>query len=140
MRPVTRPIAGLLCAAVLAASPGCSTSSVEVAEEESRHLYPGMTMQEVADRLGNPTQVLKGDPGSDTVWIYRFEGGPNAAATVVMVVVFVAVIAAAVLGGGGSVNVGSGGGPDGPPSQIRLTFDGDGRLRDISAPHPVSGP
>lgn len=134
-----RSLSGFLCLTLFASSSGCSTSR-EVAESESRYLYPGMTMEEVADRLGNPTQVIKGEPGAETVWVYRFEGGPSAAATVVMVIFFVAILAAAVMAkGGGSVGGGGGGGGDGPPSQIRVRFDGDGRLIEVSPPEPVPG-
>lgn len=147
MRPGWRSVAGLLCVTLFLSATGCSTSSVEVAEEESKYLYPGMSMKEVADRLGEPTQIIKGDPGTETVWVYRFEGGTSAASTIVMVVFFVAivaVVAAAAIGskgGGGSFNIGGGGGgSDGPPMQIRITFDGDGRLRDVTPPHPVQSP
>jgi len=140
MRSGGRFVSGLLCLTILASASGCSTSR-EVAESESRTLYPGMSMQEVADRLGNPSQVIKGEPGSETLWIYRFEGGPSAAATVVMVVFFVAILAAAVMSrGGGSFSGGGGGGGDAPPCQIRVRFDGDGRLIDVTPPEPVPGP
>jgi hypothetical protein len=139
VRPGVRLIALTLCSTVLLAGLGCATGR-EQAESESKFLYPGMSMQEVSDRLGEPHQVIQGGPGTETCWIYRYEGGPSAAATVVMVLVFVAIVALAVASksGGGSFG-GGGGGSDGPPCQIRLRFDPDGRLIDVSPPHPVPG-
>jgi len=133
-------VSRLLCGAVLLASvAGCATAP-EQAESDSRYLYPGMSMQEVSDRLGNPHQVIRGEPGSDTTWVYRYEGGPSAGAVVVGVILFVAVIALVALskGGGGSFG-GGGGGSDGPPCQVRLRFDPDGRLIDFTTPQPVPG-
>jgi len=138
MRPGYRSVAGFLCLALLASGSGCSTSQEE-ADSQTRSLYPGMTMQEVADQLGNPDQVIKGDPGSETVWIYRFEGGASAAATVVLVIVAIALIALLALGGGGGSFGGGGGGNDGPPCQVQIRFSGDGRLLDVSPPQPVPG-
>ncbi|HLY09809.1 MAG TPA: hypothetical protein VKW04_10935 [Planctomycetota bacterium] len=138
MRPGYRFVSGLLSAALLVSVSGCATSR-EQAEAESRSLYPGMTMGEVADQLGPPSQVITGEPGSETVWIYRFEGGPSPAMTVLLVVLFVAIIALAFAAKGGGGFSGGGGG-DAPPCQIRLVFDGDGRLLDISPPLPVPGP
>lgn len=139
MRPGYRAIALSLSTSVLLAGLGCA-SGREQAESESRYLYPGMSMQEVSERLGEPHQVIQGGPGTETYWIYRYEGGPTAAATVVMVLVFVAIVALAVAsksGGGGSF--GGGGGGDGPPCQLRLRFDAEGRLIDVTPPQPVPG-
>jgi hypothetical protein len=138
MRSGFRLIAGGLCSVVLLASVGCVTG-VERAAEERQYLYPGMTMDEVSYQLGEPTQVIEGDPGTETAWIYRFEGGPTAVGMIVLVVFFILVIAVLVMaGGGGSIN-GGGGGGDSPPSQIRLRFGPDHRLIDVSPPHPVPG-
>jgi len=138
VNPGYRAIARVLCAALLLSALGCA-GGVERAEHERQFLYPGMTMQEVADQLGEPSQIIQGDPGTETAWIYRYEGGPGAAATVFLVIFFVLVIAALALGGGGGSISGGGGGGGGPPCQIRLRFDPDGRLRDVSPPHPVPG-
>jgi len=128
-----------LCATLLLSALGCATGR-EQAESESQYLYPGMSMQEVSDRLGDPIQVIRGEPGSETVWIYRYEGGPSTAATIFMVVFFVAIVALAFMArGGGTVSGGAFGG-EGPPCLIRLRFDGDGRLIDVSPPLPVSFP
>ncbi len=137
MRPGYRSLSALLCGALLFASTGCQ-SSQEAAQEGTASLYPGMTMEEVSDLMGPPAQAVQLD--SETHWIYRFEGGPNAVGTVFMVILFVAMIAAlAMAKGGGSIS-GGGGGGDGPPSQIRIRFGGDGRLIDVSQPQPVPGP
>jgi hypothetical protein len=96
-----------------------------------------MSMQEVSDQLGDPVLVIRGEPGSETVWVYRYEGGPTTAATILLVIFFVAIIAVAVMGKGGGSFGGGGGGSDGPPCQIRLRFDGEGRLFDVSPPQPV---
>jgi hypothetical protein len=135
MGPGYRPLCGVLCGMLLLASTGCQ-SGLEQADESRNALYPGMTMEEVSSRLGPPTQIIQGDPGTETTWVYRFEGGPNAVATVFLVILFVALIAAAAMGGGGgSFSAGGGGGGgDGPPSVIRLRFGSDGRLIESSPP------
>ncbi|HLY73942.1 MAG TPA: hypothetical protein VKU80_07465 [Planctomycetota bacterium] len=139
MHPGYRCVSIGLCAALLLSALGCATGREE-AESESQYLYPGMSMQEVSDQLGQPVQVIRGEPGSETVWIYRYEGGPSTAATILLVVFFVAIIALAVMARGGGAVSGGGFGGEGPPCVIRLRFDGDGRLIDVSPPLPVPGP
>lgn len=141
MKPGYAPVSRLLCGAVLLSSvAGCATGR-EQAESECRTLYPGMSMQEVADHLGNPHQVIRGEPGSETVWVYRYEGGPNTVAVVVGVLLFVALVALVVASkSGGGFGGGGGGGSDGPPCQIQIRFDGEGRLIDVSPPLPVPLP
>ena len=139
MRPGYRPVSLALCAAVLLPGLGCATGR-EQAESESRYLYPGLSMQEVSERLGEPHQVIRGEPGSEITWVYRYEGGPNTAAVVVGVILFVALVALVVASkSGGSFGGGGGGGSDGPPCQIRLHFDSGGRLIDVTPPQPVPG-
>jgi outer membrane protein assembly factor BamE (lipoprotein component of BamABCDE complex) len=134
IRPGYRYVSALLCGTLLLASTGCQ-SSQEAAQDSTASLYPGMTMDEVSALLGPPSQVLQLE--SETQWVYRFQGGPNAVGTVFLVILFVAMIAAlAMAKGGGSIS-GGGGGGDGPPSQIRIRFGGDGRLIDVSQPQPV---
>lgn len=139
MTPGARIISGLLCHTLLLSGLGC-VSGREQAESESRYLYPGMSMEEVSDRLGDPVQIIKGEPGTETIWIYRYEGGPTAAATVIMVIFFVAIIALVVMAKGGGSFGGGGGGGESPPCQIRIRFDREGRLIDVSPPEPVPGP
>ena len=135
MRPGYRPLCGVLCAALLLASSGCQ-SSQEAAQEGTASLYPGMSMDEVSALLGAPAQIVQLE--SETHWIYRFEGGPNAVVTVFMVILFVALIAALAMSkSGGSIGGGGGGGGDGPPSVVRIRFDSDGRLLDVSQPQPA---
>lgn len=128
----------LLCGSLLLTAAGCATGR-DQAESDSRYLYPGMSMQEVADRLGDPHQVIRGGPGTETTWVYRYEGGPNAAIVVMEVLLFLAIVALVVASKSGGGFGGGGGGSDGPPCQIRIRFDADGRLMDVSPPLPVGG-
>jgi hypothetical protein len=141
MKPGYASISRLLCGAVLVSTvAGCSTAR-EQADEGSRYLYPGMSMEEVSERLGEPNQVIKGEPGAETTWVYRFEGNVSAGMVVVSVVLFVAIVALAVASksGGGGGSFGGGGGSDGPPCQLRLRFDPEGRLINFTTPEPVPG-
>jgi hypothetical protein len=139
MRTAGRLSAIFVGACVLIWSAGCYTGQ-DYATENGLMLSPGMSMAEVESRIGEPTLIVKGDPGSDTEWIYRYSGGPSTAATVFMVVFFVVLIVAIVLSknksGSGGVFFGVGGG-GGPPYQIRLHFDREGRLLEVSRPYPV---
>ena len=139
MRKMWRPAACVLSLCLALSASGCFTGQ-EYAAESGALIRPGMSMQEVADRLGNPAQVIRGEPGTETIWVYRYQGGPSTGAVVVGVILFVAIIAAVALshGGGGSFG-GGGGGSDGPPCQVRLRFDPDGRLIDFTSPQPVPG-
>src|SRR6185295_416628 len=123
-------------------SAGCFTGR-DYAEESASLIEPGMTMSQVAGRLGDPDLTVRGDPGSDTEWIYRFEGGPSPAATVFLIIFFVllivVIVAASSKGGGGGIGA-FGGGGDAPPYQIRVHFDKEGRVLEVSPPHPVPGP
>jgi len=139
MRRMWRPVAGVLSACVALSASGCFTAQ-EWAADSGARIEPGMTMEEVAYRLGEPDLIVKGDPGTDSEWVYRFSGGPGAAATVliiVFVVVLVVFLVAAGGGGGGFGGGGWGGGGDGPPYQIKIHFGADGRVVEISPPHPV---
>jgi hypothetical protein len=103
-----------------------------------------MTMAEVRARLGDPDLVVRGDPGTETSWFYRYDGGAGTVCTVFLVIFFIILIVVLVAaasggGGGGWGGIGGGGGGDGPSAQIKLTFDPEDRLVDISQPHPVPG-
>jgi outer membrane protein assembly factor BamE (lipoprotein component of BamABCDE complex) len=135
MRPGHRSLSLVLCGSLLLASTGCQ-SGQEVAQESSASLYPGMTMEEVTALLGPPAQIVQLE--GETHWIYRFEGGPTAVATVFLVILFVAVIAVMMMSKSGG-SLGGGGGGSGPPCQVRIRFDADGRLIDYTPPHPVPG-
>lgn len=141
MKRIRRPVALLLSSCVLAAAAGCY-SSQDYAAENSLRLSAGMSMEEVQDRLGEPDLVVRGDPGTETVWVYRYTGGPSAVCLVFAAIFVVAIIAVLVLagGGGGGGSWGGGGGGDDPPCQIKLLFDPEGRLLEVSPPHPVSNP
>lgn len=123
---------------VLLSASGCYTSR-QVAEDDTRVLRLGMSMAEVREQLGDPDLVVAGDPGTETAWTYRFTGGPTPIC-IVLAVMFVAVLIIALVaaggGGGGWGGVGGGGGDD-PPVQVRMVFDGKGRLVEVSPPHPV---
>ena len=131
----------LLLSACLVWAAGCY-SGRDYAHDHSLRLSAGMSMDEVQYRLGAPDLVVRGDPGTETVWVYRYSGGPGVVATIFAVIFVVAIIAVLVLaasgGGGGSFGGGwGGGGSDEPPHQIRLLFDPEGNLVEVSPPHPV---
>lgn len=132
----------LVSACLMLWAAGCYTGQ-DYATDSGLMVSPGMTMGEVASRLGEPNLILRGDPGTDTEWVYRYEGGPSVACTVFLVIFFVALIVAIVLsknrrvGGGVFFGVGAGGGP---PYQIKLHFDSGGRLLEVSPPHAVEFP
>jgi hypothetical protein len=137
-----RPAACVVSACVALSASGCFTAQ-EWAFKSGARIEPGMTMEEVLYQLGDPDVVLKGDSGTETHWIYRYESGPSTAAYVLLIVFCVVlvvflVVASAKGGGGGSIG-GFGGGSDGPPYQIRIRFGPDGQVVDISPPHPVPG-
>lgn len=145
MKTIRLPVAILLAACIPLAASGCYTG-YDYANENSLKLSTGMTMAEVRARLGDPDLIVRGDEGTETSWFYRYDGGPGTACTVVLVIFFIVllvVLVAAASGGGGGGGWGGigggGGGGDGPPAQIKLTFDPEGRLTDISQPEPVPG-
>ena len=141
MRRLWRPAACVVSVSLALSASGCYTAQ-EWAAADGARVELGMTMEEVLYQLGDPHVVVKGDPGTDTEWIYHYEGGPSAAAYVLLIVFAVALIAVLVLasakGGGGSVG-GFGGGSDGPPCQIKIRFGPDGHVVEISPPHPIPG-
>lgn len=138
MRRFRRTVPILVSACLLLWSAGCF-SGMDYAHENSLRLSAGMTMDEVEERLGAPALIVRGDPGTETVWVYRYEGGPSVVCTIFLVIFVVAIIAALLFakGGGGGGSWGGGGWGDDPPSQIQLRFDPEGRLLDVSPPHPV---
>jgi len=137
MRRFRRTVPILVSACLLWAA-GCY-SGRDYAFDDSSRVSAGMSMEEVHQRLGQPDLVIRGDPGTETVWVYRYSGGPNVVCTIFLVIFVVAIIAALVFagGGGGGGNWGGGGGSDDPPYQIRLLFDPQGNLVEVSPPHPV---
>ena len=143
MRKNWRSVACALSVCVMLSASGCYTAQ-EYAADSGARIEPGMSMEEVAYRLGDPDLVLKGDPGTDTEWVYRYEGGATTVAYVflailVVVLVVFLVAASAKGGGGGGFGGGWGGGSDGPPFQIRIHFDPHGRVVEVSPPQPVPG-
>jgi hypothetical protein len=144
MRKRWRPVACLLSVSLALSASGCF-SGQEWAAESGAQIHPGMSMEEVQVQLGDPNLVIRGDPGTDTEWVYRYEGGASPAVYALIVVFAVVLIvllvaASAKGGGGGSFGGGWGGGSDSPPFQIRIRFDGQGRVIDVSPPHPVPAP
>lgn len=143
MRSLRRPLALGLSVCLLLAAAGCY-SGYEWAADGGAQIAPGMTMEEVQVRLGQPYQVLQGE--RDTEWVYFYDSGPSTACVVFMVIFFVVLIVALVVASknkghaGGAVFFGVGAGSAGPPYQIRLHFDGGGRLLEISEPYPAPGP
>jgi len=140
MKPFRFPVLILLAASIPLAAVGCY-SGYDYATESGRKLSTGMTMDEVRAQLGEPSLVVRGDPGSETTWFYRYDGGPNTAVLVlaILCIVLLLIVILAAGGGGGGGWGGGGGGGDGPPAQIKLTFDPERRLTDISQPEPVPG-
>lgn len=142
MRKVRRPVSVLLSVCLLLWVSGCY-SAQDYAGQSGAMLSPGMTMDEVEARLGEPNLVVRGDPGTDTTWVYRYEGGPSTVGTVFLALFFVALIVVLVAAGGGSGGFGGswgGGGGNDPPYQIKLLFDPAGRLLEVSPPQPVEVP
>jgi len=143
MKTLRLPVAILLAACIPLAASGCYTGAQYAAESGAR-VQLGMSMSEVRAQLGDPDLVVRGDPGTETSWFYRYDGGPTSICWVfvaIFVVVLIVVLVAAASGGGGGGwgGIGGGGGDDGPPAQIQLTFDPEGRLVDVSPPQPVPG-
>jgi hypothetical protein len=141
MRILRRPLALGVSACLLLTAAGCFTGE-EWAADSGARLSPGMTMEEVSAQLGEPYQVVRSD-GRDSEWIYYYDSGPSTACVVFMVVFFVVLIVAVVVASknkghvGGGVFFGVGAGSGGPPYQIRLHFDPDGRLLEVSRPYPA---
>ena len=141
MRILRRPLALGVSACLLLTAAGCFTGE-EWAYESGAQLSPGMTMEEVQARLGEPFQVVRSD-GRDSEWVYFYDSGPSTACVVFMVVFFVVLIVAVVVASknkghvGGGVFFGVGAGSSGPPYQIRLHFDSEGRLLEVSRPYPA---
>ena len=145
MRRLRRSVPILVSACLLWAVAGCYTGR-DYAHENSLRLSAGMSMEEVQHQIGAPNQIIRGDPGTETVWIYRYSGGTSTGSVVltifavIFVVAIIAVLVVAAGGGGGGSwggNWGGGGGSDDPPYQIRLLFDPDGNLVEVSPPHPA---
>jgi outer membrane protein assembly factor BamE (lipoprotein component of BamABCDE complex) len=142
MNTLRLPVTMFLAACIPLASAGCY-SGADYATESGSRLQLGMTMSEVRAELGDPALIVRGDPGTEETWFYRYEGGPTTVAWVflaIFVVVLLVVLVAAA-GGGGNIGGGwgGGGGGDGPPAQIRLVFNPEGRLVDVSPPEPAPG-
>jgi hypothetical protein len=141
MRGLRRPLSIGLGSALLLASAGCY-SGFEWADESGATIAPGMTMDEVQGRLGRPYQVVRGDEGGDTEWVYHYDSGPSTACVVFMVIFFVVLIVAIVASKNRGGTVGGGvffgiGADAGPPHHIRLHFDSAGRLLEVSRPYPA---
>jgi len=144
MRKMWRPVACALSVCLLLWASGCY-SGQQWAAESGAQIHPGMSMDEVQYQLGDPDLVVRGDPGTDTEWVYRYDSGATPvvwALLVVFAVVLIVVLVAASAkgGGGGSFGGGWGGGSDGSPYQIKIHFDGQGRVLEVSPPHPVPAP
>ena len=143
MKRIRRPVSILIASSLVWSAVGCY-SGWDYANDSSRRIWTGMTMGEVRAELGDPDLVVRGDPGTETSWFYRYEEGASPIVWVVafifVVLLIVVLVAAASGGGGGSFGgLGGGGGGDGPPVQIRVLFDAEGRVVEVSEPHPVSG-
>jgi len=99
MRPGYRLLSGLLCLTLLISGLGCVTAGSRRSRTADTSI-PGVDGGS-SGPARDPVQVIRGEPGSETVWIYRYEGGPTAAVTILLVIFFVAIIAVALMGRAG---------------------------------------
>jgi outer membrane protein assembly factor BamE (lipoprotein component of BamABCDE complex) len=139
MRTLRRPLALAVGACLLWTAAGCYTGQ-DWAYDSGGRISPGMTMDEVQGRLGEPYQIIRAE-GKDTEWVYIYDSGPGTACIVLMVIFFVVLIVALVASKskghvGGAVFFGVGAGSAGPPYHLRLHFDSTGRLLEVSQPYP----
>lgn len=127
----SREIAILLSACLFASATGC-TSSVRWAEKAHERVAPGMTEAEVRDEIGEPQQILRGDPGQPQTWVYQFESGPSVAVTLLLAILLIGLLVLVLFskgGGGGGIH---GGGGDDPLAEFRVHFDPGGRVTELS--------
>lgn len=144
MKAIVRPAALFVGCCLLWSAAGCY-SGQDYAAESGARIAAGMSMAEVRAQLGAPDLVVRGDPGTETAWYYRYEDGASPicwilAAVFIVALIVVLVAASGSGGGGGFGGIGGGGGGEGPPVQIRILFDGEDRVADVSPPHPVPNP
>ena len=129
-----RELAVLLSVCVFLSGAGC-TPAARWAEESHQRIAPGMSGEQVKDEIGEPAQIVRGDPGQPEYWIYRFESGPGVAATILLVIVFVALVVLLVFAGGGG-SIGGGGGDD-DQAEFRVPFNPQG-LDSVISPFLVT--
>jgi hypothetical protein len=126
-----RELSVLLSVCLVASAAGC-TSAERWAVSSHERIVPGMTADEVRDEIGEPVQIVRGDPGQPEVWVYQFTTGPGTIATVLLVILLIGLIVLVVAaGGGGGANFGGGGGSE-APAEFRVTFDGKGTVVEVS--------
>lgn len=111
---------------------GC-TSAARWAEKSHDRVTVGMSTQDVAEEIGDPAQIVRGDQGQAQSWRYLFEGGPSTAAMILFFFVFIPLFILMALGkgGSGSVSVGGSGGSE-PSAEFTVDFNNDGRVISIS--------
>ena len=130
MRFAARELAILLSACMFAGTSGCAPAArwAEVARDR---VAPGMTENQVRDELGEPVQIVQGDPGQPVLWIYRFESGPTTVGFIVLVILFAGFIVLGVLAGHASLNF-SGDTADEDLAEFQVQFDARGVVTGIS--------
>jgi hypothetical protein len=137
---VWRPVSCLLSACLILSAAGC-ISGLDRAQEYRATIVEGMTMDEVSSVLGDPDQIVRGDPGTETIWIYRYESAPGVILTILLVIFFVVLIVVLIAGkGAGGGGIHGGGGGEGPPFQFNVRFNPGGRVIEISPPYPMTQP
>jgi len=126
-----RELAILLSVCLFLTATGC-TPAARWAQKAYERIGPGMTAQEVTDEIGEPAQIVKGDPGQPEIWLYQFEDAPGVAVTILLVILFVGLIVLLVFskgGGGGGIH---GGGGSGDLAEFRVHFGPDGSVKEVS--------
>ncbi len=126
-----RELAILLSVCLFFSATGC-TPAARWAQKAHERIGPGMTTQDVKDEIGEPVQIVKGDPGQPELWVYQFESGPGVAATILLVILIVGLIVLLVFArgsGGGGVH---GGGGDGEFAEFRVHFNPEGLVKEVS--------
>ena len=120
-----RQIAILVCACLSAGTSGCIHAS-RWAEDARGRVALGMTENQVRNEIGDPAQIVRGDPGQPIYWIYRFESAPTAVTIIVATVFIVGLLVLIALisakGNGGSLDLWSGWGDD-DLAEFRVHFN-----------------
>ena len=115
---------------------GCVPAEHRAADAWQR-IVPGMTAEQVREEIGEPAQIVRGDPGQPQVWLYQYSGGPGTVTTVFLVILLLGILVLIALGGGG-VSAGGDWG-DHSRAEFRIHFDGNERVVELS-PIQVTSP
>lgn len=125
-----RELAVLLAVCLFLSGTGC-TPAERWAEESHDLIAPGMSADQVRYEIGEPAQIVRGDPGQPEFWVYRFESGPGTVAMIFLVIFLVGLIVLVALAGGGVGGSFGGGGRD-DQAEFRVHFNPQGLVTEIS--------